>query len=102
MSSISAMTFMATTTSRHWLQMRARRSRARRGPPALSCNQRTRGHPTSNRCTTSTATKLVRDPESGHRFSEKITHKQKLERDDDSTKNHPALARVDGFRKVAS
>src|SRR5512144_118850 len=31
-------------------------------------------------------------PKSGHRFSEKITHNKKLERDDDSTKNHPALA----------
>src|SRR5512139_3371967 len=58
MSFIFAMTFMARTTSRHWLQMRAHRSRARRGPPALSCNQRTRGHPTSNGCPTSTATKF--------------------------------------------
>ena len=30
-------------------------------------------------------------PKSGHRFSDKITHKQKAERDDDSTKNHSAL-----------
>ena len=33
---------------------------------------------------------LVRDPESGRRFSEKITHK-KLDRDDDATENDPAL-----------
>jgi hypothetical protein len=28
---------------------------------------------------------------SGHRFSEKIMLKQKMERDDDSKKSHPAL-----------
>jgi hypothetical protein len=30
---------------------------------------------------------------SGYRFSEKIVLKQKLERDDDSKKSHPALGR---------
>jgi hypothetical protein len=29
-------------------------------------------------------------PKSGNRFSEKIMLKQKVERDDDSKKNHPA------------
>jgi hypothetical protein len=33
-------------------------------------------------------------PKSVQRFSEKIMLKQKLERDDDSTKSHPALARI--------
>jgi hypothetical protein len=32
------------------------------------------------------------DPMGGYRFSEKIMLKQKLERDDDSKKNHRALA----------
>jgi hypothetical protein len=31
------------------------------------------------------------DPMGGHRFSEKIMLKQKIERDDDSKKSHPAL-----------
>ena len=31
-------------------------------------------------------------PKSGYRFSEKIMLKQKVGRDDDSKKNHPALA----------
>ncbi len=33
-------------------------------------------------------------PKSGNRFSEKITLHNKLERDDDSKKSHPALALI--------
>jgi hypothetical protein len=35
-------------------------------------------------------------PKSGNRFSEKIMPNKKLERDDDSTKSHPALVTLFG------
>ena len=38
---------------------------------------------------------------SGHRFSEKIMLKQKIERDDDSKKSHPALALQLPFPKIS-
>jgi len=38
-------------------------------------------------------------PKSGYRFSEKIMLQQKIERDDDSRKSHPALAAI--MRDVA-
>jgi hypothetical protein len=39
---------------------------------------------------------------SGYRFSEKIMLKQKIERDDDSKKSHPALALQLPFFKMGA
>jgi hypothetical protein len=39
-------------------------------------------------------------PKSGYRFSEKIMLNQKLERDDDSKKRHPALGMAEIFKDM--